>query len=138
MRVSRIVADWLADLIAEADAPIPTLCAAITDGDESEPDRITIVVSESVDPVAPPLHLYDITLEIRTPAASALTSTQHASVEAWLATVYDDAAAYTALETALQAIGTLHDWFVGIAGGIVRYESSIVTERPIRLAIVHS
>lgn len=138
MRVSRIAADWLATLMAAASAPIPTLCAAKTDGDEIAPDRITIVVSEEVDPVAKPLHIYDLLLEIRTPSATNLTSAQHASVEAWLDTVLASGTNYNSLKTALTPIGTMHDWFVGKDGRAARYETAIVTERTVRLAVDHT
>ena len=128
----------MAALIGAATAPIPTLCAAKTDGDEVAPDRITIVISEEVDPIAKPLHIYDLMLEIRAPSTSNLTSAQHASVEAWLDTVLASGMNYTALKDALEDIGTMHDWFIGKSGRMARYETNFVTERTVRLAIVHT
>lgn len=138
MRVSRLFAAWLAEGIAAAASPIPTLCAAAVDGDEVAPDRITLVVSEEIDPIAPPLHIYDVLIEIRTPAASAITSAQHASADAWLDGYLAAAGSLAAIATDLAGIGNLNDWFVGKAGRAVRYENAIVSERTVRLALVHS
>lgn len=137
MRVARITRTWLATQIEAADGDIPDLCVALTDGDECPPDKISIVISEDVEPTCPPLHIYDLDYEIRTPSGSDLTPDDSAEVEAWLDGIFagdPDAD----LAEALEGIGNLNDWFVGKDGGVERYENFEVTLRTIRLAIVHS
>jgi hypothetical protein len=138
MRVSRIAATWFAARIAAGASPAPTLYASLTDGDEAAPDRISFVWSEEVEPVCPPLHIYDLLVEIRTPAAGIITPTQHAAAEAFFDSVLSTSGNYGTFATALAAVGTLADWFIGKDGRAMRYESAIVTERTIRAAIVHT
>jgi hypothetical protein len=137
MRVTRITLAWLAALVTEADEPISDLVTVISDGDTAPPDRISIVVSEESDPVAPPLHLYDLEIEIRTPAASDFTADQTAAVDAWLDSVFADDPD-EALVDALEGIGSLNDWFVGKATRMQRFENASGPVRTVRLAIVHA
>jgi hypothetical protein len=137
MRVSRITAAWLAELITLADDDIPDLLVSLTDGDECPPDKISVVWSETVEPTAPPLHLYDLDYEIRTPSDSDLTMEQHETAEAWILAQLDDEDNYDDLAEALEGIGTLNDWFIGVDGDVDRSSNFITTRREIRLAIVH-
>jgi hypothetical protein len=137
MRVTRICTAWLADLIEAADAPIPTLVVSLSDGDEMPPDKISVVWSEDVDPVAPPLHLYDMVYEISVPSGSNLTPDQIATVEAWIAAQLADEDNFDDLATALEDVGTLNDWFIGTKGDVERRDAAVITRREIRLAVVH-
>lgn len=136
MEVARIVSDWLGVLIA-ADGSVSGISESVTDGDGVSADRISVVWRESVEPTAPPLHIYDLEFEVRRPKETDLTATQGKVVADFVKGAFT-AENFATLVTDLAGIGTLNDWFVGESGETERDERNYTKRRMIRLAIVHS
>lgn len=137
MKMSRIIASWMQARI-EADTAAAALFASIAEGGTADPDRISLVWTSEVEPVAPPLHLYDCSYELRSPAGSDLTEDQIDSAEVFAKAQFTDenkARLLTAIADGGE--GTFHDWFIGHRGSDVSNTANIASEFTIRVAVVH-
>lgn len=137
MKMSRIIARWMQARI-DADVDAAALYASIAEGGEADPDRVTLVWTSEVDPISPPLHIYDCTYELRSPAGSDLTPDQIDAAEVFAKAQFDDtnrALLATAITDAGE--GTFQSWFTGRNGSDVSGTQHIASEFSIRVAVVH-
>jgi|GEM_PF-2920645 len=137
MSVSSLVSEFFAAKLATSD--YAALAESKVSGDSVAPDRIQIIWSEEIDPVAPPLHLYDLTYKVRHRQESDISRAQLNDVVTWVEAQLTPTT-LTALVTALSSVGVLNDWFIGSSGSDAHRTGRdyVETAREIRLAIVHS
>ena len=136
MTVTQIVADWLETLIAE-DAGIAAQAESIPEGAEASPEKISIVWSDDVEPTCPPLHMHDLTYEVRLPSGIDLDKDDLREVCEFVEAQFTSDN-FDTLVTDLAGFGALDDWFTGSTLTMEPDDRDIVASAEIRLAIVHA
>jgi hypothetical protein len=136
MTVTRIVADWLETLIAD-DAGVAAQAESIPEGSEASPEKISIVWSDDVDPICPPLHMHDLEYQVRMPGGIDLDEADLREVCDFIEDQFTTDN-FDQLQTDLTGVGTLDDWFVGSTLHMETDDRDIVAASEIRLAIVHA
>ena len=141
MTIARIIADWMDARIQDAGTPaaIRAIAKSVATGDTKDPEKVSVSWEEvDVDPVAPPLHIYDLEYTIKTPTNSDIPMSSHREVKEWLEDQFD-VAAFTVLKANVLADtgDDLQSWFFGKTETDNEKEDH-QTVQAVRLAIVRA